>query len=520
MGLTIQQVLKKGIAAHKDGKLKDAEKHYRAILQSHPTHPHANHNLGVLYVTVNKMDAGLSLFKTALKSNSEIEQFWLSYIEALIKVNRLDKAKQVYKKAKHKKFDGAKLSDLEAQLVPVFRTNDSNSESPAKRQLDHLLELHQNGRLREAEELATSLSKEFPRHDLIWMILGAIFETTGRISDAINAHQTAVRLSPKNSLAHYNLGITLQQIGRFVDSEASFTKAIAFKPDFIEAYTNLGTTLQKLKKLEEAEASFKRAIALKPDLSNAHYLLGSVLTELARLEEAEASYNRALELKPGCPFTTHMLASLIGKTTPTAPPEYVERLFDNFAANFERTLIEDLEYEIPKRLAEIIIEDSDCNLLGSIIDLGCGTGLFGAEIHQVCEHLEGVDLSEKMLAEAKGKGIYKNLIQQDITDFLSYTNLHFDYFVSTDVFIYIGDLSDVFRLIKSRNKSGVKLAFSTEHHNGEGFCLERSGRYSHSKKYIEDLCKDFDCELSQFETQKLRKEYNQYIIGGLYLVNF
>ena len=84
--------------------------------------------------------------------------------------------------------------------------------------------------------------------------------------------------------------------------------------------------------------------------------------------------------------------------------------------------------------------------MGSIIDLG-GTGLFGMEINQFCEHLEGVDLSGKMLDEAR-KNIYKKLIKQDILGYLLNANLDFDYFVSTDVFVYVGDLCDVFQLIK------------------------------------------------------------------------
>jgi predicted TPR repeat methyltransferase len=99
-------------------------------------------------------------------------------------------------------------------------------------------------------------------------------------------------------------------------------------------------------------------------------------------------------------------------------------------------------------------------------------------------------------------------------------SLNFDYFISTDVFVYIGDLSDVFRLIKSSNKKGGKLAFSTEHYDGDSFFLEQSGRYSHSKKYIESLCKTFGYELRHFETQAIRKDKGEYITGGLYLLDF
>ena len=79
MELTIDEALQQGIAAHKEEKL------YRAILQSQPNHPDANHNLGVLAVAEGKVEAALPYFKTALEANPKVEQFWLSYINALIK---------------------------------------------------------------------------------------------------------------------------------------------------------------------------------------------------------------------------------------------------------------------------------------------------------------------------------------------------------------------------------------------------------------------------------------------------
>ena len=95
MELTIEQALQQGVAAHKEGKFQDAERLYRAILQSQPGHPDANHNLGLLAVSFNKADLALPLFKTALEANPKIEQFWLSYIDALIKEQKFDDAKEV-----------------------------------------------------------------------------------------------------------------------------------------------------------------------------------------------------------------------------------------------------------------------------------------------------------------------------------------------------------------------------------------------------------------------------------------
>ena len=78
--ITIDDALQRGVAAHKEGKLQDAERLYRAILQSQPAHPDANHNLGVLALSVNKVSEAIPLFKAALEANPKIEQFWLSYI--------------------------------------------------------------------------------------------------------------------------------------------------------------------------------------------------------------------------------------------------------------------------------------------------------------------------------------------------------------------------------------------------------------------------------------------------------
>ena len=486
MKLTIEQALQQGVVAHQEGKLQEAERLYRAILQSQPEHPDANHNLGVIAVTFNKANAALQLFKLALDSNPNIEQFWLSYIDALIKEKKFVTVEQVLGQAKKHGVDRKKLNSLEVKLSHENQNPSTATSSPPQVLLKSLVGHYKDGRYGDAEKLAVSLTQEFPKHQFGWKVLGAVLTQTGRISDSLGVCQNSVQLAPQDAEAHSNLGNTLQNLGRVDEAEASYTQAIALKPDYAEAHSNLGSTLKELGRLGEAEASYKRAIVLKPDLVEAK----------------------------------HMLAALTGVTTAIAPQDYVEGLFDNYAARFESSLVGNLEYKIPKIIAEMIVKDCKFDSLGSIMDLGCGSGLLGAEVSQFCEYLEGIDLSEKMLAEAKKKNIYNKLVKQDIFTHLQNASLNFDYFISTDVFVYIGDLSNIFRLIKSRNKTIGKLAFSTEDYDGDGFFLEQSGRYSHSKKYIESLCEKFDFKLCHFETQNLRKEKNQYIRGGVYLLDF
>ena len=116
MELAIEQELLRGVTAHREGKLKAAERHYRTILQSQPKHPHANHNLGVIAISMERFAAALPMFKTALEGNSQQEQFWLSYIDALIKENQFETATQVIQKGRLHGVAGEKLDALEEVL--------------------------------------------------------------------------------------------------------------------------------------------------------------------------------------------------------------------------------------------------------------------------------------------------------------------------------------------------------------------------------------------------------------------
>ena len=431
---------------------------------------------------------------------------------------------------------------------------DTNFKYPSKSKLNILLEHYQNDRFEDAEQVALNLTQKYPKDVFAWKVLSAIFWQTGRRSDGIELSKKTISLSPNDDEAHsnlgvmlqeegrlkeaeaslinaislnsnnpknhYNLGVILKKLGRLKDAQLSYEKAISFEPNYFTAYNNLGDIFRSLGKLEEAKLNFKKAISIHPDYAEAHLNLGAVLVDMEKLEEAVLHFKKAISLKPDYSKAKHMLAALTGKTTSTAPQEYVESLFDNYALRFESSLVSNLEYKIPKILTEIIIEDSKTNSLGSIIDLGCGTGLFGEEIKKFCDSIIGIDLSKRMLDQAKKKNIYNKLIKEDIVTYLSNNYFDFDYFISLDVFIYVGDLSNVFKLIKFRNKKSGKLAFSVEDHDGESFFLERSGRYSHSKTYIEDLCDKFGYRISYFEELDLRKEKNKYISGALYILEF
>lgn len=99
MELTIDQVLHHGVDSHKAGDLQEAERAYQAILQSHPKHPDAHHNLGSIAISKNQVEVAIQLFKVAVDADPSQVVYWTSYIDALVKGNQLSAAKQEVKRA-------------------------------------------------------------------------------------------------------------------------------------------------------------------------------------------------------------------------------------------------------------------------------------------------------------------------------------------------------------------------------------------------------------------------------------
>jgi Tfp pilus assembly protein PilF len=304
MELTVEQAMQRAVDAHSLGKLQEAERFYSAIIQSQPTHPEANHNLGLIAVSVNKPDSALAFFKTALEAKPKIGQFWVSYIDTLIKNSQFETAKAVLEQGKNTGLFGDKFDNLEKQL-------NTNNTKPSESQLHNLLEHYNNGEYDNAEKLALLITQQFSEHQFSWKVLGAIYGDTGRQPEAIDANQKAIQLAPHDAEAHNNLGNALKGLGRLDEAEASLRQAIALKVGYAEAHNNLSIILKELGRLDESEVNLKQAITLKPDYAEAHNNLGITLKEQGKFDAAEVSLRQAISLKSDNPEAHNNLGSTL-----------------------------------------------------------------------------------------------------------------------------------------------------------------------------------------------------------------
>ena len=359
-----------------------------------------------------------------------------------------------------------------------------------------------------------------PNYAGAYNYIGDALRQNGSFDDAIISYQKALTIKPKVAEVYFNMGCAFQKKDAFNQALVCYRQAISIKPDYAKAHNNIGTVLHRTGALSDALISYHKALSANPEYAEAHYNIGNINTALGESAAAIENYTQAARIDPDDADTKHILDAITGVQTSAPPISYVESLFDEYAANFDQSLQVDLHYEMPIILKNTMLEAQNNTSLGAVLDMGCGTGLAGTAVQDFCDSLEGVDVSKGMLEQAKKKQVYDKLTHANIAQYLDAMPLDFDYFVATDVFNYIGDLKNIFKLIASRNGRKTKIGFSTEHQYKEGFYLQASGRYSHSKGYIQSLCDEYGYKMVHFSVVNLRRENGKFLTGAVYIVEW
>ena len=269
--LTTDQALQKGVEAHKAGQIQEADRFYTAILNAQPKHPDANHNMGVLAVGVGKVQEALPFFKIALETHPAKAQFWLSYIDALIKLDKFADAEAVLGQAKRKGAKGDSLDRLEQRL------NEVKVQEPSQGQLQKLIDLHSQGQLQQALKQAEALNHKFPLSVVLYNIKGAVLQGLGQLDLSILTYKKALDIEPNYADASYNMGMALQRQGKLEEAIQAYKKAIEITPDYADAYNNMGVVLQDQGRREEAIEAYIRALSINPDYAEAYNNIGNSL---------------------------------------------------------------------------------------------------------------------------------------------------------------------------------------------------------------------------------------------------
>ncbi len=378
--------------------------------------------------------------------------------------------------------------------------------------------LHEKGALPEAIERYKVLLELLPGSALLHFNCGLAYFDAADHAEAETHYARASALSSADPDIHYNRGINFRRLQRLEDAIESFEEAIEAGDKSIDTLYNLALSHQDNNNYSAAAAIYDRILAADENhlstLNNFAYLSHKT----GDMEKAESLYRKLVRLNPEHTAAKHMLNALLGKTSETAPIEYVESVFDNYAANFEQSLVHELSYKTPtllrQRYETIFPEDRRTHCL----DLGCGTGLAGMEFSAFCSRLTGIDISSEMLTVAAEKGIYHELIKTDILDYFTQLSEPVDMVVAADVLTYMGKLEELFRKCFGSVKDGGLFLFSVEDTDAKDFSLKESGRFGHSEAYIRKLSRKIGWHICDLHSSNLRRDKEDWISGMLFIL--
>lgn len=357
-----------------------------------------------------------------------------------------------------------------------------------------------------------------PDNGQAWYNLGVASFAAGRLTAAITAYERALPLLPDDGDLLFNLAIAYDKSGQAAEALRSWNLALRLAPDDVELRYNLALFHKRAGDDEAALSQLEEVVRREPGYAPAYGHLATLSLRRGQASQAMCCYERLLELGHDVEAARHMLAALRGERLEKAATGYVRKLFDGYAETFEQELVERLGYDAPARLRFLVERSLPAGRrFGRLLDLGCGTGLVGEAFRDLAATLVGVDLSGRMVAVARDKGIYDELEVDEAVAFCRRQERRFDAIVAADVLVYLGELGSFFAALAAALLPGGLVAFSTER-AAAGFTLRPSGRYAHAPDYVAETAIACGLRLLVREETRLRQEQGQWLVGDLFIL--
>lgn len=277
--------------------------------------------------------------------------------------------------------------------------------------------------------------------------------------------------------------------------------------------------------LAAAADVMRQALEVAPRFASAWFALGEICSELGDRAGATEAFRQACAADPGDRHGAGLhLARLGGADVRKAmSPAYVRGLFDQYAPRFDAAL-DGLSYCAPDLLRDAVeaacLARGRAMRFGTMLDLGCGTGLAGAAFRPCVDWLAGIDLSPGMIAQARAKGLYDQLKVGDIAAFLdeeAARDAAYHLAVAADVFVYLADLGPVVAAVAHVLARDGLFAFTVETHPGDDAMLGEKLRYAHGEAHVRAAVADSGLALLQLVEASTRTE-NGIPVPGLLAV--
>ncbi len=290
------------------GRLQEAERLLRQILQANPRHAHALHLLGVVAYQAGQAPVALQLIGQAVEIEPNTALFHSNLAEMNRQQGRLEAAIRHGERAvaadpamasahsnlgiayyDAKDYDRAEVCHQRAlQLAPRLLQSLNNLGSIARARKDRAAAA---GWYRQALAIQPDFLESLSN-------LGAVLVEEDNPDDAQPSLERALHLQPNYPEALCNLGLVRLKQDRIDAAAGLLRRSLQLRPGYPEALVGLARALHEQDQLSEAEELLAQAVANAPDKGDAWCQLGSVRLELGEPGRAEAAYREALALDP------------------------------------------------------------------------------------------------------------------------------------------------------------------------------------------------------------------------------
>lgn len=528
---TINQLFDAAIDQQRAGNIVQAIDLCQQIIQQTSDDVDALHLLGLLLSQTHEIESAIGYLKQACRIAPDNPVIHNHLANALQKLNQLVEAQEHYRAAilldskyltAHYNLGILAIKQKEyAQAVTHLQQIVMQEPSAMHVQFQLANAYLQCDQITEAIASYQKILLLEPQHIEAHNNLGTAWLKQDNYQEAIKSFSTVLRIDANHLEARNNLAAVLLQQNRYAEAIWQYQELLKLTPQDLEAHYNLGVAQLMSGELDEALMHFNTLLKEYPEHLNARINLAATLHKLHRKSEAAIEYQKVLQQQPNNVSASYLLNAITGQHIPeSAPPDYVQQLFDNYANYFERHVKDTLGYQVPELLrAEISRMTGLTQAHWQILDLGCGTGLAGESLQCYVEQLIGVDISEKMLEIARAKNRYSQLIAGDLLPSLQTLTMSFDLIVAADVLVYFGDLTSLFAQCRQHLKPGGLLAFSTEVQMTKGtYQLTESGRYTHHADYLLALAAENHLEVVLNKTVTTRLQEHQPVLGRLLIL--
>ncbi|MGB3212937.1 MAG: tetratricopeptide repeat protein [Desulforhopalus sp.] len=377
-------------------------------------------------------------------------------------------------------------------------------------------------RFADAMEKYLLLLEFFPEAAMVRYNLGLIYYSLDNFTAALGEFSLALALRPEDSDALFNLALCQKKTGDSLTAIATYRQFLEAEPDNTDCLYNLAGCYRDIFSDKQAISCYRRVLTLDAGYRSALKNLAYLYHRCGDTDQAEICYRQLLAVRPEDESAGYMLASLLGTPIDHAPDAYIRHFFDAYAEGFEKSLIDGLGYDNPRQLLALYKSCADLkgvkNIFAHGLDLGCGTGLSGIAFKELLTVLDGVDLSANMLLQASDKGCYEDLYQDSLIHYLQTTTKSYDFFLATDVFIYVGELGDIFTALRHVARPGALFCFSTETFDSKGYQLQKTGRFAYSRDYIHNTAEAAGWLILTEKKTRLRKERERWVAGDLWIL--